>query len=67
MKRLKVVIKDQFDQESIALAKVRPANDQKLELYKSVEHIEIDDDIILPNLCTRQISQNPYPIRVLPS
>ncbi|MFI7816515.1 hypothetical protein ACFMJJ_17195, partial [Acinetobacter baumannii] len=24
MKRLKVVIKDQFDQESIALAKVRP-------------------------------------------
>ncbi|MFI7913285.1 hypothetical protein ACFMKF_19800, partial [Acinetobacter baumannii] len=37
MKRLKVVIKDQFDQESIALAKVRPANDQKLELYKSVE------------------------------
>ena len=50
MKRLKVVIKDQFDQESIALAKVRPANDQKLELYKSVEHIEIDDDIILPNM-----------------
>ncbi|MDP7965562.1 hypothetical protein QWI82_16885, partial [Acinetobacter baumannii] len=31
-------------------AKVRPANDQKLELYKSVEHIEIDDDIILPNM-----------------
>ncbi|MDC5427165.1 hypothetical protein ABTI51_11675 [Acinetobacter baumannii] len=50
MKRLKVVIKDQFDQESIALAKVRLANDQKLELYKSVEHIEIDDDIILPNM-----------------
>ncbi|MCL8352021.1 hypothetical protein M9Y34_16695 [Acinetobacter baumannii] len=43
-------MKDQFDQESIALAKVRPANDQKLELYKRVEQIEIDDDIILPNM-----------------
>ncbi|MBO8212963.1 hypothetical protein [Acinetobacter nosocomialis] len=50
MKRLKVIIKDQFDKESIALAKVRPMNDHSLELHKSVEHIEINDDIILPNM-----------------
>ncbi|ADY81071.1 hypothetical protein BDGL_000485 [Acinetobacter pittii PHEA-2] len=50
MTRLKVIIKDQFDKESIALAKVRPMNDQALELHKSVEHIEINDDIILPNM-----------------
>ncbi|ARG17631.1 hypothetical protein Q5M49_17010 [Acinetobacter nosocomialis] len=50
MKRLKVIIKDQFDKESIALAKVRPMNDHALELHKSVEHIEINDDIILPNM-----------------
>ncbi len=50
MKRLKVIIKDQFDKESIALAKVRPMNDYALELHKSVEHIEINDDIILPNM-----------------
>ncbi|WP_368578969.1 hypothetical protein [Acinetobacter pittii] len=50
MTRLKVIIKDQFDKESIALAKVRPMNDHALELYKSVEHIEINDDIILPNM-----------------
>ncbi|AQZ81162.1 hypothetical protein MWMV17_MWMV17_02166 [Acinetobacter calcoaceticus] len=50
MKRLKVIIKDQFNQETIALAKVRPMNDHALELHKSVEHIEIDDDIILPNM-----------------
>ncbi len=28
MTRLKVIIKDQFDKESIALAKVRPMNDR---------------------------------------
>jgi len=50
MKRLKVIIKDQFDKKSIALAKVRPMNDHALELHKSVEHIEINDDIILPNM-----------------
>jgi hypothetical protein len=50
MTRLKVIIKDQFDKESIALAKVRPMNDHALELHKSVEHIEINDDIILPNM-----------------
>jgi len=50
MKRLKVIIKDQFNQEIIALAKVRPMNDHAFELHKSVEHIEIDDDIILPNM-----------------
>lgn len=50
MTRLKVIIKDQFDKESIALAKVRPMNDHALELLKSVEHIEINDDIILPNM-----------------
>ncbi|ENW15993.1 MULTISPECIES: hypothetical protein [Acinetobacter] len=50
MTRLKVIIKDQFDKESIALAKVRPMNDHTLELHKSVEHIEINDDIILPNM-----------------
>lgn len=50
MNRLKVIIKDQFNQETIALAKVRPMNDHALELHKSVEHIEIDDDIILPNM-----------------
>ncbi|MDS7945398.1 hypothetical protein ACG59Z_12850 [Acinetobacter sp. ABJ_C1_1] len=50
MKRLKVIIKDQFDKELIALAKVRPMNDHVLELHKSVEHIEIDDEIILPNM-----------------
>ncbi|MFW6713545.1 hypothetical protein ACODTS_16795, partial [Acinetobacter pittii] len=33
-----------------ALAKVRPMNDHALELHKSVEHIEINDDIILPNM-----------------
>lgn len=50
MTRLKVIIKDQLDKESIALAKVRPMNDHALELHKSVEHIEINDDIILPNM-----------------
>ncbi|MCU4710025.1 hypothetical protein [Acinetobacter pittii] len=50
MTRLKVIIKDQFDKESIALAKVRPMNDHALELHKSIEHIEINDDIILPNM-----------------
>ncbi|MDC4620926.1 hypothetical protein OHV60_17295 [Acinetobacter baumannii] len=50
MKRLKVVIKDKFDKESIALEKVRPANAQKLKLYKGVEHIKIDAEIILPNM-----------------
>ena len=50
MTRLKVIIKDQFDKESIALAKVRPMNDHALELHKSVEHIEINVDIILPNI-----------------
>lgn len=50
MTRLKVIIKDQFYKESIALAKVRPMNDHALELHKSIEHIEINDDIILPNM-----------------
>lgn len=50
MTRLKVIIKDQFDKETIALAKVRPMTDHALELHRSVEHIEINDDIILPNM-----------------
>ncbi len=41
MKRLKVIIKDQFDKESIALAKVRPMNDHALELHKSIEHLKL--------------------------
>ena len=49
----------------------------KDSLYKLAQHTEKMDTsieslgsnrkIILINLCTRQISQNPYPIRVLPS
>lgn len=45
-----MLLKISLTKKVLLLAKVRPANDQKLELYKSVEHIEIDDDIILPNM-----------------
>ena len=48
MTRLKVIIKDQFDKESIALAKVRPMNDHALELHKVLNILKLMTILFYP-------------------
>ncbi|WHP06027.1 MULTISPECIES: hypothetical protein [Acinetobacter] len=50
MNNIKIKVKDQFEDENIAVALIRKANDQNIPLFKRIEHIEIAGDIILPNM-----------------
>ena len=43
------------------------ANEAKSMIIKISRLQSLQGDIIKKILCTRQISQNPYPIRILPS
>ena len=51
---------DGFRPEKVS---VLPLTFEENEEFKGQEYLELYPTI----LCTRQISQNPYPIRVLPS
>ncbi len=50
MNNIKIKVKDQFETENVARAWIRQANDQDLPLFKRIEHIEIEGEIILPNM-----------------
>ncbi|MCH7313153.1 hypothetical protein [Acinetobacter sp. ANC 3882] len=50
MKTIKIKVKDQFEAEKIATAKVKDVNDQDVPLFKRIEHIEVEGEILLPNM-----------------
>ncbi|EXB26219.1 MULTISPECIES: hypothetical protein [Acinetobacter] len=50
MNNIKIKVKDQFEAENIALALIRKANEQEIPLFKRIEHIEIEGEILLPNM-----------------
>lgn len=50
MNNIKIKVKDQFEAENIAVALIRKANDQEVPLFKRIEHIEIEGEILLPNM-----------------
>ena len=56
----------QFYCDEVILGKIEPEYAVS-ELNEICENIELNNRRYKINLCTRQISQNPYPIRILPS
>ena len=50
MSNIKIKVKDQFESENIAVALIRKVNEQEIPLAKRIEHIEIEGDILLPNM-----------------
>lgn len=50
MNTIKIKVKDQFEADAIATALIRKANGQDLPLFKCIEHIEIEGEILLPNM-----------------
>ncbi|CAM4147208.1 hypothetical protein MMP66_03830 [Acinetobacter dispersus] len=50
MNTIKIKVKDQFEAEKIATAKVKAINDQEIPFFKRIEHIEVEGEILLPNM-----------------
>ena len=50
MSSIKVKVKDQFEAENTAIALVRAENEHHIPLSKRIEHIEVEGDILLPNM-----------------
>ena len=50
MSSIKIRVKDQFEAENTAIALIRAETGQNLPLSKCIEHIEIEGDILLPNM-----------------
>ena len=50
MNKITVMIKDQEENESIAIAQLNELDDQDIPLFKRVEHIEVEGKIIFPNM-----------------
>ncbi|ENW06736.1 hypothetical protein [Acinetobacter beijerinckii] len=50
MNNIKIKVKDQFESEKIAVAKIKELSDQEVPLFKRIEQIEVEGDILLPNI-----------------
>ncbi|MCH7337558.1 hypothetical protein [Acinetobacter sp. NIPH 2699] len=50
MNNIKIKVKDQFEVENVAVALIRKVNDSETPLFKRIEHIEIEGEILLPNM-----------------
>lgn len=50
MDKVKVKITDQFDREYIATAVLNKLDDKNISIFRQIDHIVIDDEIILPNI-----------------
>ncbi|ENU29352.1 hypothetical protein F991_02741 [Acinetobacter sp. CIP-A165] len=50
MKNIKIKVKNQFDSEKIVIAKIKELNDREVPMFKYIEQIEVDGDILLPNI-----------------
>lgn len=50
MNNIKIKVKDQFESEKIAIAKIKELSDQEVPLFKRIEQIEVEGDILLPNI-----------------
>ncbi|MDR7017198.1 hypothetical protein [Acinetobacter sp. 3657] len=50
MKNIKIKVKNQFDSEKIVIAKIKELNDREVPVFKYIEQIEVDGDILLPNI-----------------
>ncbi|MFV5594558.1 hypothetical protein [Acinetobacter junii] len=50
MNKVTVVVKDQEENESIVIAQLNDLEDKDIPFFKRVEHIEVDGEIIHPNI-----------------
>lgn len=50
MDKISVIVKDQEENESIVVAQLNDLEDQDIPFFKRVEHIEVDGQIIHPNI-----------------
>ena len=50
MDKITVIIKDQEENESIVVAQLNDLEDQDIPFFKRVEHIEVEGNIIFPNI-----------------
>ncbi|ENV36551.1 MULTISPECIES: hypothetical protein [Acinetobacter] len=50
MERVTVIIKDQEENESIVMAQLNDFEDHDLPFFKRVEHIEVEGEVLFPNM-----------------
>ena len=50
MKNIQIKVKDQFETENVAIALISKVNDLEIPLFKCIEHIEIEGEILRPNM-----------------
>lgn len=50
MNNIQIKVKDQFETENLAIAFIHKANAQDIPLFKRIEHIEIEGEILRPNM-----------------
>ncbi|MCR4531081.1 hypothetical protein [Acinetobacter venetianus] len=50
MKNIQIKVKDQFETENVAIALISKVNDLEIPLFKRIEHIEIEGEILRPNM-----------------
>ncbi|WP_109440829.1 hypothetical protein [Acinetobacter haemolyticus] len=50
MNNIQIKVKDQFETENIAVAFIKKVNEQDIPLFKRIEHIEIEGEILKPNM-----------------
>lgn len=50
MNNIQIKVKDQFETENLAIAFIRKTNTQDIPLSKRIEHIEIEGEILRPNM-----------------
>ena len=80
MNKLNINVQDQFGANYAIEATLDEVVSSAVKTYERIKYIIVDNELIRPSfemffqsvntgkiLCTRQISQNPYPIRILPS
>ncbi|NNP68858.1 hypothetical protein [Acinetobacter sp. Ac_5812] len=50
MDKITVIVKDQEENESIVVAQLNDLEDRDIPFFKRVEHIEVEGNIIFPNI-----------------